>query len=39
VIEFELRRDPDRANGAIASACRSSVPAVVNVRRRLGLSG
>ena len=35
LVEFELRRDPDRANGEIARACRSSVPAVVKARRRL----
>ena len=39
VLEFEVRRDPDRGNGEIARACRSSVPAVINARRRLGIAG
>lgn len=38
LIEFEIRRDPERGNGEIARACRSSVPAVVKARRRLGFS-
>ncbi|MFN8161657.1 MAG: hypothetical protein U0R52_11515 [Solirubrobacterales bacterium] len=38
LIEFELTRDPARPNGTIARACRSSVPAVVKARRRLGLA-
>ncbi|HKG36356.1 MAG TPA: hypothetical protein VKA89_07975 [Solirubrobacterales bacterium] len=37
VIEFEIRRDPSRANGTIARACRTSVPAVVKVRQRIGI--
>ena len=37
MIDFEVQRDPDRANGQIAKACRTSVPAVVKSRRRLGL--
>lgn len=36
LVEFELRRDSDRNNGVIAKACRSSVPAVVKARQRLG---
>jgi hypothetical protein len=36
LIEFEIRRDPHRANGEIARACRSSVSAVVSARRRMG---
>jgi hypothetical protein len=39
MLEFEVRRDPDRGNGEIARACRSSVPAVINARRRLGIAG
>ena len=38
LIEFEIRRDPERGNGEIARACRSSVPAVVKARRQLGFS-
>jgi hypothetical protein len=34
-LEFEIRRDPDRPDRAIARACRTSVPAVAKVRRRL----
>jgi hypothetical protein len=37
VIEFELRRTPECADNAIAKACRSSVPAVAEVRDRLSL--
>lgn len=37
VIEFELRRTPEHADNAIAKACRSSVPAVAEVRNRLRL--
>ncbi len=36
VVEFELRRDPDRSNVTIARAARSSVPAVQKARRRIG---
>jgi hypothetical protein len=39
VIEFELLRAPDKTNGSIAKACRSSVPAVAAARRRLGVEG
>lgn len=35
LIEFELKRDPDRNDGVIARACRSSVQAVAKVRRGL----
>jgi hypothetical protein len=35
LIEFEIKRDPDRPNGAIARAVRSSVPAVIKARARL----
>jgi hypothetical protein len=35
LIDFEVRRAPDRTNGSIAKACRSSIPAVVAARRRL----
>lgn len=34
-LEFEIRRDPDRPDRAIARACRTSVPAVAKVRNRL----
>ena len=37
LIEFEIRRVPERGNGEIARACRSSVPAVAKARRRLGV--
>jgi hypothetical protein len=33
-----VRRDPDRTNGAIAKACRSSIPAVAAARQSLGIS-
>jgi hypothetical protein len=36
-VDFEVRRDPDRADGNIARACRSSVQAVQKSRRRLGV--
>jgi hypothetical protein len=35
VIEFEIRRDPERPNGEIAKVARCSVPAVLKARRRL----
>jgi hypothetical protein len=35
IVEFEVLRAPDRPNGSIAKACRSSVPAVIAARRRL----
>lgn len=35
LIEFEILRDPNRGNGEIAKACRSSIPAVAKARRRL----
>lgn len=38
LIEFEITRDPLRGNGEIARACRSSVPAVVKARKRLGVA-
>jgi hypothetical protein len=34
-LEFELRRDPERADGQIAQACRTSIPAVRKARERL----
>ena len=34
-LEFEIKRDPDRPDRAIARACRTSVPAVAKVRNRL----
>ena len=37
VIEFEVSRAPGKTNGSIAKACRSSIPAVVAARRRLGV--
>lgn len=33
-LEFELSRDPDRTNNAIAHACHTSVPAVAKARTR-----
>jgi hypothetical protein len=38
VLDFEVRRVPGNSNGEIARACRSSVPAVVKARRRVGLA-
>lgn len=35
LIEFEIRRTPDRANNTIARACRSSAIAVAAARRRI----
>lgn len=35
LIEFEIRRDPDRPNGEIAKVVRCSVPAVMKARRRI----
>jgi len=35
VVEFEIERDPERSNGEIARAARSSVPAVTKARKRL----
>jgi hypothetical protein len=35
VVEFEIQRDPERSNGEIARAIRSSVPAVTKARKRL----
>ena len=37
LLEFEIRRTPDRANSKIAAACRTSVPAVAKARARLGI--
>jgi hypothetical protein len=37
LIEFEVRRTPDRTDGSIAKACRSSASAVAAARRRLQL--
>jgi hypothetical protein len=37
ILGFEVTRDPERPNAAIAQACRSSVSAVASVRSRLGL--
>jgi hypothetical protein len=33
LIEFEIQRDPERSNGEIARAVRSSIPAVAKARR------
>lgn len=38
LIEFEVRRTPDQADGTIARACRTSVSAVSRARRQLELS-
>lgn len=35
LVEFEIRRDPQRTNGEIARAIRTSVAAVVKARQRL----
>lgn len=35
LIEFEVRRTPDRTDGSIAKACRTSAVAVAAARRRL----
>jgi hypothetical protein len=37
ILGFEVTRDPERPNAAIAQACRSSVSAVATVRERLGV--
>jgi hypothetical protein len=37
ILGFEVTRDPERPNAAIAQACRSSVSAVASIRRRLGV--
>jgi hypothetical protein len=37
LIEFEVRRTPDRTDGSIARACRTSAAAVAAARRRLQL--
>jgi hypothetical protein len=37
LIEFEVRRTPDRTDGSIAKACRSSTSVVAAARRRLQL--
>jgi hypothetical protein len=36
VVEFEIKRDPDRTEGEIAKAAGTSVLAVRKARRRLG---
>jgi hypothetical protein len=35
LIEFEVRRAPDRTDGSIAKACRATAPAVAAARRRI----
>lgn len=37
LIEFEVSRTPDRSDGTIAKACRTSVSAVAKARSRLHL--
>ena len=37
-IEFEIKRDPERADNQIAKACRTSTVAVRKARARLGLA-
>jgi hypothetical protein len=37
LLEFEVSRTPERSNGEIARACRTSVPAVAKARKRLSL--
>ena len=39
IIEFEVRRAPDRSNSQIANAVHSSVVAVQKARERLGVAG
>lgn len=39
MIEFELLRTPEKTNGSIAKACRSSVPVVAAARRRMDAPG
>jgi hypothetical protein len=39
IIEFEVRRAPDRSNSQIASAVHTSVVAVQKARERLGVAG
>ena len=34
-LDFEVARDPNRADGRIAQACRTSIPAVRKARARL----
>ncbi len=36
-LDFEVRRDPARADGRIAQACHTSITAVRKSRQRLGL--
>lgn len=38
LLEFEIRRDPERHNAQIAKICRSSIPAVAGTRRRLSIA-
>lgn len=38
LVEFEVRRTPDRTDGSIAKACRSSAAAVAAARRRLHMA-
>jgi len=37
VVEFEIKRDPERTEGEIAKAARTSIGAVRKARRQLGL--
>jgi hypothetical protein len=37
VVEFEIRRDPQRTEGEIAKAARTSIGAVRKARKQLGL--
>jgi len=39
LIEFEVRRAPDRTDGSIAKACRATAPAVAAARQRLAAGG
>lgn len=36
LVEFEVRRAPDRANNAIAKSCRTSASAVIAAREAVG---
>jgi hypothetical protein len=37
IVEFEIRRDPERTEGEIAKAAHTSIGAVRKARRNLGL--
>lgn len=39
VVEFEVRRVPEKTNGSIARVCRTSIPTVRAARQRLSALG